>query len=166
MKITKKGDGGETSIGSGRVSKSSDTIIALGEIDHLTSMIGVLMKDLESQEGKQNSSYLEMSYHLTDIQKDLYHIMCDVAGWSRKIYLEISRVDFIDSMICDSSEKIEIKEFQTCQSYNCYENLCRTQTRKVECMLHKIDFNNKDLIYRYINRLSSYFFALGLNRLK
>lgn len=83
MKIyTKTGDGGTTSrFGGTRVSKASYEITAAGELDELTSFIGLVATQLTNKEE------IEL---LQSIQRDLYKIMALVAG-SKEPVEEFSR---------------------------------------------------------------------------
>ena len=75
MKIyTKTGDAGETSlIGGGRVKKSCLEIEAIGEVDELNALVGILIASL------QEKIFVEAQEKLTQVQHRLFTIGSNLA---------------------------------------------------------------------------------------
>jgi len=74
--MTRMGDGGMTTLADGsRVAKSSPRIEAMGNVDELNSLIGLLLSENLSAEIKSE---------LTAIQNDLFDIGAELAGFCTK----------------------------------------------------------------------------------
>jgi len=79
---TKAGDGGQTSlVGGARVSKSSPRVEAYGEVDELSSLIGLARATLRDD---------EIQGVLSVIQNDLFTLGADLASPSE---IEVPRID-------------------------------------------------------------------------
>ena len=181
MKVyTKTGDKGITSLYDGnKVYKNSIIFQTIGEIDELSSRIGFLCSTISDEE-----RYLSKKLLLRKIQGMLQEINSNIAtiNPNRKGKLqefEESNVVELESVI-DDMEIVNPKLTKfilpgvTLSDSSCH--LCRTQTRKVERMLWKlsntshiittkkqlsIDNLLQPSIYRYVNRLSDFFFVFA-----
>lgn len=184
MKIyTKKGDCGYSSLYDGkRIQKNNIIFDVLGEIDELTSRVGLLscyVKNLLN-----NKIYDE----LYNIQGLLQFINSNIATIDEKkkekiykindedVYNIESLIDYMDNI--NGSLTKFILPGSTLESSYCH--LCRTQTRKVERYLWNLENSNETVLYKqnsselnledvhvdknilkYMNRLSDYFFSLA-----
>lgn len=164
MKIyTKKGDGGQTSlIGGTKVSKDDIRIEAYGTVDELNSSIG-LLKDFCGDE--------VVIAFLKSIQDRLFTIgstlACDPEG-AKMILPDLSEEDVIalEKQMDAMNETLpELKNFllpgghpsnSFCHLNRC---ICRRAERRVISLQQAAEVD--DLIIKYLNRLSDYFFVLG-----
>jgi cob(I)alamin adenosyltransferase len=174
MKIyTKTGDKGVTSLYDGnRVSKTSYVFDVLGEIDELSSRLGIVCA-------------LDKEDYITDqlriIQRklqDINSILATFETQKRKLpeILDTDIKFLEDNIDMFSSNTPTLKNFilPGVTIPDSHLHLCRSQTRKIERMLWKftgdckIQSENKTIyrpsgldenILKYFNRLSDYFFA-------
>lgn len=162
MKIyTKFGDDGMTATLSGKtVSKSNCLIKVNGDIDSLQNNIDKMIMFIgELPEGN----------HLHHIQKKLWQLGGEISGEQVKDYVKdpISNVDlqlmenWIDGMM-NTIKLTGFVRFTTPITIEASE--CRVRTRKLERTLTEYLENQKirAVAYKYINRLSDYFFALSV----
>ena len=163
MRITKvttrNGDGGKTNLAKGESVLKSDNIIhCLGEIDELSSIIGVCLSF------SQNS---DISEFLKKIQNNLF----DIGGHISMNLDENSIVN--ENMILDLDDQINylnqelepLKEFILPSGDHFSSNLhvARAITRRAErsaVSLYNDSLDNNPVIM-YLNRLSDYFFVLS-----
>ncbi len=165
MKIyTKTGDKGSTAlIGGTRVSKSDARIEAYGTIDELNSHIGLLVAMGVGEEDKaflrniQNLLFSVGSSLATDTTKTDYK----VASQMKEAYV-VAMENEIDRL----NDLLEpLKQFiipgGTQQSAQCH--VCRTVARRAERRIIEMSkiYPVEELIVKYINRLSDYFFVLS-----
>ena len=178
---TKTGDKGFTSLYDGdRVHKQSLLINLLGEHDELSSRIGVVCSMLDS------TKYNHIISYLRNIQRTLHDFNTHIATqelsgktvpqFEQKIVLEME--NFIDRL---ESEVPVLKEFilPGVTQIDSHIHLCRTQSRKVERMMHTYNQARSDswacvgkkdkynprkvtpVMLQYMNRLSDFFFVLA-----
>jgi cob(I)alamin adenosyltransferase len=172
MKIyTKTGDGGMTSLYDGtRVQKSHEIFDLLGEIDELSSRIGMLCalnrsNEHSDQRLSNTSQLLRTIQHI--LQNFNSHLATpDESKKSRLPVLSETWVtkleDAIDSMEKENS-KLTKFILPGVRPIDAQAHLCRTQTRTVERMLVE-KYNNCDvnlIMLHFFNRLSDYFFVLA-----
>jgi cob(I)alamin adenosyltransferase len=161
MKIyTKTGDKGETSLYDGsRAPKYSEVFNVLGEVDELNSRVGLLC------------TYLLDTTILRKIQRTLQDFNSHIATvdkTNKKLPLLdetlVSELEaFIDEMEkeCPKLTKFILPGVTTPDAL---AHLCRTQTRKAERKILKLSNNGAilpDIIFRYMNRLSDFFFVFS-----
>jgi cob(I)alamin adenosyltransferase len=160
---TRKGDAGSSIIGKNKIKKTSPFTEALGELDELNSMTGVLKAD-------KVSSRLAQILH--QIQEDLFIIQANLAYamlkekrqppvfpptktlWSEHI------IDAIENKL--KSPKGFVIAGTTRSS--AWLDLLRARSRKVERSFLKTEnwkLKTSEHILPYLNRLSSLFFALA-----
>ncbi|GAB4218637.1 MAG: cob(I)yrinic acid a,c-diamide adenosyltransferase [Candidatus Microgenomates bacterium] len=152
---TKTGDKGETSLfGGKRVLKSDVQIEAYGQIDELTSFIGLVSTITKKDE-----------QFLIQIQKDLYRIMAYLSG--AKINL-----DFLEKRVLDFEKRIDEIEknlpklnnfiIPGADEHSAWFHILRTICRRVERVVVKLNQQKPVLnIITYFNRLSDLFFVLA-----
>ncbi len=162
---TKTGDQGNSKIGNKYIKKDSLILETLGELDELNSLIGLA------------KNYLPSKYFskLTEIQNDLFIIQANIAWFMFKKFnppqLEAKKIKNLEKEIQDIEKKIKPKHkfiIPGSQKYSAWFDYLRAVTRRVERRLVKFygnlkgkNYKNKEEILSYLNRLSSYFYALA-----
>lgn len=172
MKIyTKTGDSGKTSMLCGkRVCKCCLEMEAIGEVDELNAVLGLLAEDLEDD-------FKQERRKIIDVQKCLFTIGANIAGLQTKLVkipkFQNSKIleleDWIDAMEKDLPKlKTFIIPGGSEEAAWCYfaRAVCRRAERAVIGLAkkYKIDL----AIKKYLNRLSDCLFVLGrwLNKKK
>ncbi len=161
---TKTGDGGTTFLYSGkRVLKSDRLIEVYGQLDELSSFIGLTI-------AKINSSYYEKI--LTTIQKDLYLIMSFLSEGKFDLNFLAIKTEKIEKEIRKLEKKLpQLTRFLLPQGneISCILHITRTVCRRAERVLVRsfqkenyleID-RERGKIIAYINRLSDFLFLLA-----
>ena len=170
---TGKGDKGRSYIGKKSVSKTCLEVEALGQLDELNSMIGVL-KSLPAQAGQKIPTKLKTTLH--QVQENLFTIQSHVANIMLKEKFKVpefksSKVKEIERMIDEIEHKLPpLKKFviSGINPTSAWLDFIRAKSRNVErtvLKIKKIDKLNQD-IKSYLNRLSSLFFALARQEAK
>ncbi len=161
---TRTGDDGFTGLlGEGRVAKYMPQPEAYGTVDEASSAIGIARAASTSNETREL---------LLVAQRDLYHAMAELAATQqtaaqfRKI--DTSRVAWLELKTDEVTAQIQLpKEFVVPGDTlsGAYLDLARTIVRRAERivvhLLHDGIIENVELV-RYLNRLSSLLFVLGL----
>lgn len=171
MKIyTKTGDQGKTGlIGGTRVSKSDLRLEAYGTVDELNAHIGLLCA--EGVSGDQ-AGLLEI------IQNDLFLLGSWLAtdqtiADASKFLPDESHISDLETAMDKMNEILpELKSFILpggCKAAS-QAHICRTVSRRAErrIIAFSLEYNTDNLILKFINRLSDYFFVLSrhLNHLE
>ncbi len=164
MKIyTKTGDKGSTSLlGGTRVSKANERINCYGMVDELNAHVG-LLRDYDLTEKQKQS--------LIHIQNNLFTIGSNLADESEdnKFNLPTIKeqhiVELEEAMDKMNETLPELRSFvlpgghmAVSQSHVC-RCVCRRAERSVVGLMESIEID--DLIAKYLNRLSDYFFTLS-----
>lgn len=160
--VTRTGDAGTTGLGDGsRIGKDSQRIDALGEVDELNSMIGVLLAE-EIPEAVRAA--------LLDIQNDLFDIGGELCCPGMTMVTE-AHVLRIESLVDDFNTDLpRLKEFILPGGTRpaALAHLARTVARRAERSVVALASTEAvaDNLRRYLNRLSDLLFILGrfLNR--
>jgi cob(I)alamin adenosyltransferase len=155
MKVyTKTGDNGTSSLYNGsREMKSSLIFNVIGEIEELTSRIGIVCSHMKS-------NYL-LTYSLRRIQRRLQNILTSIDTPITTDMIETLEKD-IDG--CNAfNDKLTDFILPGVNPEDAHIHSCRTQTRKVERVLWELNETIKmePFLLIYINRLSDYFFVLA-----
>ncbi len=153
---TKTGDKGETSLfGGKRLSKSDLLIEAYGQIDELSSFIGLATAKIKS---KKNTNFL------VDIQKDLYQIMAYLSGAKINLDFLEKKVFYFEKKIDDLEKKLpKLNRFiipggtETSSLFHILRVVCRRCERSIV----RLRINHSLKIIPYFNRLSDLFFVLA-----
>lgn len=162
---TKTGDKGETSLfGGRRVSKANLQIAAYGDIDELTSIMGLIIS-LDTNKSRRQ--------FLTGIQKDLYQIMAvlsnakvDMASLFSKIKEFEQKIDFIENQLPKLTRFILPGGTKISSITHIARAVCRRAERSVIAFYEMVDVSTqlkdyKPLILQYLNRLSDLLFVLA-----
>ncbi|MBN2214794.1 MAG: cob(I)yrinic acid a,c-diamide adenosyltransferase [Bacteroidales bacterium] len=164
MKIyTKTGDTGETSLlGGRRVSKSDKRIAAYGTVDELIAFIGLL---------RDQSVAAKISKDLIQIQDKLMVCASMLAAGcddcqNRLPELKDKDVDFLEKEIDSMTVRLpHLSSFILPGGHQAVSvcHIVRTVCRRAERSIIELKENNyvPEIILRFINRLSDYFFVLS-----
>jgi cob(I)alamin adenosyltransferase len=160
--VTRTGDAGTTGLGNGsRVGKDSQRIDALGEVDELNSMLGVLLAE-EMPDGIRNA--------LLDVQNDLFDLGGELCCPGMTMVTE-AHVLRLEQLVEDfNADLTRLKEFILPGGTRpaALAHLARTVARRAERSVVALASKEAvaDDVRRYLNRLSDLLFVLGraLNR--
>ena len=154
--VTRTGDSGKTSIGSGeRVSKNHPRVHAMGAVDHLNSTIGWSVIEA-------NNIFKQ---DLADIQNDLFDLGAELAVpslYNKKLKRE--RLDWLENRIEDINSKLKpLTEFilPGGTEFAARLHLARTECRHAERQVVSINLESDNNHIPYLNRLSDYLFVLA-----
>ena len=168
--VTKSGDSGLTSINPNkRISKNSDVIKFLGDLDELNAYIGTLKADLFIINSTEDS--LKDTYAwITRIQHTLFDIGGTVCSENIEIFDE-KAVVFLEEIIHKINQDLPpLKDFVLPggSQLGAKAHVSRTVCRRAERSFINLIENNleykkyqKTPILPYINRLSDFFFVLS-----
>jgi cob(I)alamin adenosyltransferase len=158
---SKKGDSGRSIIGKKKISKDNKVLDLLGELDELNSLIGVVKNYLKKYR-KQ----------LHQVQEDLFIIQANI---SFLLYPKFNLPKFNQDKVLRLESEINKIE-KTIKLPNrfvipgkeinsAWLHYLRAVVRRIERKIIVIKKNHKisPVIISYLNRLSSYFYALALN---
>lgn len=166
MLYTGKGDDGTTTIFgcNQKISKSSAIAEALGHVDEINSLLGVL-----KMEGGKTAAIAGLTYHalLSDVQQDLFVVQAELAGADKK--MEKERVTKVEGWVSAiESELPTIKTFFVSggTKLGAMGDFARTVSRRAERrVVAALEADPaKDLhkeLLAYMNRLSSLLYALA-----
>lgn len=155
MIYTKTGDHGETSLASGaRVSKTDRRIEAYGTVDELNSWVGLLGAALPDEWQKEKVQLGWIQNRLFDLGAALSEAKGEWLTEDDVRTLE----KWIDAM---QAEVPPMRAFVLPAGGEavCRCHLCRTVCRRAERRM--IEAQGEEVLLRWINRLSDYFFVLA-----
>lgn len=153
---TRTGDTGTTGLGDGtRVAKDSLRVVAMGDVDELNSVIGLLLTEPVS--AKINAC-------LTRVQHDLFDMGGEICmpGYA---LIKAERVTALETILDEWNDTLmPLKEFILPGGSRAaaYCHLARTVCRRAERQMHTLNAQEKitDISLQYINRLSDLLFVL------
>lgn len=164
--VTRTGDGGTTGLADGsRVGKDTLRIAALGDVDELNSMLGVLLAE---------SPPADIATELVDIQHDLFDCGGEMAipGYVAMTAAQVERLDarleVHNAILSPLKEFILPGGHRSAAQAHLARTICRRAERSVVA-LARAEAQTKPvnpLTLQYLNRLSDYLFILArtLNR--
>jgi cob(I)alamin adenosyltransferase len=159
---TKTGDSGKTSLIGGRVDKDHLRVEAYGTIDEANSFVGQAMTLLT------DSSFVDIYKELEKIQHELFDCGGDLAVVKEKYPYKTTEemVTFLEERIDHYVlEAPELERFilPGGSPASAAIHLARTVTRRAErctvTLQKEMEIN--DIVLKYLNRLSDYFFAIA-----
>jgi cob(I)alamin adenosyltransferase len=162
MKIyTKTGDKGKTGIIGKRLSKNSEEINFIGELDELNAHVGLCVNliDKENPQGKT----------LIKTQENLFSIGAKIAGGNIGLHLEEEtqnledQIDKLDKKLPKLQNFILPGGTQSASQIHITRAVCRRVERKFVAFYENLE-KTKELhkqILKYLNRLSDYLFVLA-----
>jgi len=159
---TRTGDAGETGLADGsRVAKDSARIAALGEVDELNSLIGVLLA--EEMPAAVRTALVEVQHDLFDLGGEMA-----IPGHSMVTDAQVTRLEAQTEAF--NADLAPLKEFilPAGSRAAALAHLARTVCRRAERTVVALARTDKvtDTSRVYLNRLSDLLFVLGrvLNR--
>lgn len=153
---TRTGDDGTTGLGDGtRVNKDSLRVEAMGDVDELNAVIGVLLTEPLSE---------TLQTTLTRVQHDLFDLGGEVCIPGH-VMVKPERVDALENVLDELNDQLEpLKEFILPGGTRtaAYCHLARTVCRRAERQL--IHLNREEAVtptsLQYLNRLSDLLFVM------
>ena len=162
--FTGSGDDGMTGLlGEGRVPKHHPRPEAYGPLDEASAALGVARAAALSP---------ETASVILEAQRDLYHLMAEIAApreqASRFRTIDASRVAWLEGQLEAFGSRVEMPtefvvpgDHPSSAALDLARTVVRRAERKVSRLLLEGDLENPHLL-RYLNRLSSLCFILGL----
>lgn len=153
---TRTGDDGTTGLGDGtRIAKSSLRVHAMGDVDELNAVIGMLLTE---------SSSTNIHKCLTEIQHDLFNLGGEICMPDMAL-IKADRITALETQLDIWNEQLTpLKEFILPGGSRAaaYCHLARTVCRRAERTMHALDTEERltAVSLQYINRLSDLLFVL------
>lgn len=153
---TRTGDGGTTGLGDGtRVAKDSLRINALGDVDELNAVIGIVLTETIAD---------NIRNCLTTVQHDLFNLGGEICMPGHAL-IKAERVSILENQLDIFNERLApLKEFILPGGSRAaaYCHLARTVCRRTERTMHTLNHQEKltETSLQYINRLSDLLFVL------
>lgn len=153
---TRTGDAGTTGLGDGtRVPKDHMRVQAMGDVDELNALIGILLTEPVSE---------QVRAHLTRIQHDLFDMGGELC-MPNYVMIKAERVTALETILDDWNDSLApLKEFILPGGSRAaaYCHLARTVCRRAERTMHALNTqeNLTEVSLQYINRLSDLLFVL------
>jgi len=160
---TKRGDKGKTDlIGNIRISKNSPRIEALGTIDELNSLLGVVIS-FHQKDNPETQLLKRIQIDLIEISSLLANPKSTLSKnkWKEKIKHLEKDIDDKTISLPQLNQFVIPGENQISSLLQLSRTVCRRTERRVVTLSQKEKINPQVLIY--LNRLSDLLFVLGLN---
>ncbi len=165
MLYTGKGDNGTTKLFGcdQRISKSSAMAEALGTVDEINSLLGVV-----KMEDGDTPAVLGLDYYalISDVQQDLFVVQAELAGADKK--MSVDRVQKIEQWIAEIEKELPpITSFfvsggsELGALCDYARTVARRAERRIVGALEIPDPSQKPPLFQYMNRLSSLLYALA-----
>lgn len=155
---TKTGDKGETGLGDGsRISKSSERMHAIGDVDELNSWVGMLRAELDEAD--------DLIPLLHQIQHDLFDLGGELSVPGFNALQEVLISDLEDNLEALNDTLPPLKDFilpggsKAAALCHMTRTVCRRAERSL-VQLNQVDELNP-LALRYVNRLSDLLFVMA-----
>lgn len=155
--VTHTGDDGTTGLSDGsRLDKDHVRVEAIGTVDELNSVIGIVLSGNEAE---------SIAQVLTSIQHDLFDFGAELATPERNIITD-KHIERMEKLVSDFNDELQpLKEFILPGGSLVAANLhhARTVCRRAERVLitlHKQE-TLSDVLLKYLNRLSDLLFILS-----
>ena len=162
MKIyTKTGDKGQTGLIGGRVAKDDIRVEVYGTVDELNSFIGKAMTELDE------ATFADILNDLHAIQHELFDCGGDLANVMKEPQFKLTEAPItvleerIDVLV-DEAPPLEKFILPGGSPAAATLHIARTITRRAERQMVSLVATTEgvnDVVLRYLNRLSDYFFA-------
>jgi cob(I)alamin adenosyltransferase len=154
---TRTGDRGTTGLGDGsRIAKDTQVVEAMGEVDELNSVLGLLLAEDLPQ---------TITTVLIDIQHDLFDLGAELSTPGHRVIAAGDVEQLEQELDALNSELSPLKEFilpgGTRPAALCHfaRTVCRRAERRLVRLQHEADVS--EFALRYINRLSDLLFVLA-----
>jgi cob(I)alamin adenosyltransferase len=154
---TRTGDDGTTGLGDGtRADKDCERIEAIGAVDELNSVVGVVLTGELPQSIRQ--SLIQIQHELFDLGGEL-----SIPGYN---LLKLEQVDSLEELLDDLNKDLSpLKDFilpgGSPAAANCHlaRGICRRAERRLITLSHYEDVS--DIALMYLNRLSDLLFVMA-----
>lgn len=158
---TKSGDKGQTSVVGGRVEKDDVRVEAYGTIDEANAFVGKATAELEE------TTFKDILADLEKIQHELFDCGSDLANITDKRVNKVTEdmVTYLEEKIdelIDEAPKLERFILPGGSDPSASIHIARTVTRRAERLivtLMRTESNVPEIVLKYVNRVSDYFFA-------
>lgn len=155
MWYTGTGDKGKTKVPSvGEVWKDSDIVKALGDLDELNSILGVI-----------SSVYPDFSSIINELQNQIFELSSEIAGFEMNFNEE--KIKYLEDLISKFDKELEpLRNFVLPGGHigssflHLARAICRRAERSVVSLIR--ENKSKEVHVRYLNRLSSLLFVMAL----
>jgi len=153
---TRTGDGGTTGLGDGtRVAKDSLRVNAMGDVDELNAVIGILLAEPVDN---------NIRTCLTAVQHDLFNLGGEIC-MPDYVLIKAERITALENQLDTFNDTLSpLKEFilPGGSRASAYCHLARTVCRRAERTMHTLNNAEKitEVSLQYINRLSDLLFVL------
>lgn len=153
--VTRTGDQGQTGLADGsRVSKDSARIDAIGQVDELNSVIGLVISEAVTEKMKEE---------LQSIQNELFNMGGELAIVKTSLMME-DKVLAIDELVENYNNELPpLREFilpggtKTAALFHLARSVCRRAERSLVSLGKQESIS--PVLYQYLNRLSDLFFV-------
>ena len=153
--VTRSGDQGQTGLADGsRVSKDSARIDAIGQVDELNSVIGLVISEAVTEKMKEE---------LQSIQNELFNMGGELAIVKTSLMME-DKVLAIDELVENYNNELPpLREFilpggtKTAGLFHLARSVCRRAERSLVSLGKQESIS--PVLYQYLNRLSDLFFV-------
>ena len=170
---TRTGDAGTTGLGDGtRVLKSVPRIAAMGDVDELNSVLGVLVCSIKTAEADAESATAKLFYaqtltQLSRIQNDLFDLGGEICIPGYQL-LHAQQVENLDVWIASGNAHLpSLKEFilPGGTPASSHAHVARTVCRRAEraCVSLSAAETVPAMTLQYLNRLSDFLFVMARN---
>lgn len=157
---TKTGDDGTTGLyGERRVVKSDIQVDAYGNIDELSSFLGLVISKIDKQ--KETDFF-------TTIQKSLYEIMSVLAGTNndlvdlnQQVKIFEQKIDKVQSQLPKLNSFIYPQGSELSSWFHILRTLTRRAERRIVEYIQDRSLKKETVIVKYLNRLSDLFFVMA-----
>ncbi len=163
MKLyTKTGDSGETSLlGGKRVGKDCIEMGAIGEVDELNALLGVIIADMEQSDVSER--LIQVQHKLFTLGSQLAAVQTELVDVPEVLDIDVSDLEvWIDEL---QSQVSELKQFilpggdRIAAQIFFARAVCRRAERACVGLSKKHEISK--LVLQYLNRLSDLLFVLG-----
>lgn len=153
--VTRTGDQGQTGLADGsRVTKDSARINAIGQVDELNSVIGLVISEAVTEKMKEE---------LQSIQNELFNMGGELAIVKTSLMME-DKVLAIDELVENYNNELpSLREFilpggtKTAALFHLARSVCRRAERSLVSLGKQESIS--PVLYQYLNRLSDLFFV-------
>lgn len=158
---TKTGDSGETGLGDGtRISKSTPRVEAMGSVDELNSLLGVLVEEIKSE---NNPELTPMSDFLRQCQHRIFDLGGELSIPGYEI-IHDHHAERIEEALDDINKNLQpLENFilpggsRSIATCHWARSVCRRAERDVVTLSETDEINKAGL--KFLNRLSDYLFV-------
>jgi len=169
--FTKKGDSGKTElIGKKNISKHDIRVKAYGQLDHLNAVVGGCVAEIEKLK-IENKEVLELLDILESLQHKIFNLGNMLATVDTSLLEHMPQINDDDLNNLENNIEKYNAQLPSLSSFvlpggsmiNIWFNLSRTETRKCERIIVEMHsaYPVKEIVLKYINRLSDAFFVWG-----